>query len=245
VERWLAQRVGPDAEKLRAACSAWAHHNVQAISDAPEPSFPDALGDRACEVWWSLLTIADLVGQDWPQRAREAARALSAGGDVSDEAPEHERLLEDIRNAFGEDGTIFTKTLLHKLGADEEGPWAAKRDGKGLNPYGLASLLRPFGIKSRTVRIGAATAKGFHLEQFDDAFARYLSHSSHSSHSSHPASQRDSDVTDVTDVTAQAGTENGNQAVDFRPRSRCPMNLEEALAEAKEPLVALCLWRHM
>ena len=38
----------------------------------------------------------------------------------------------------------------------------------------LARLLRPFAVEARTVRIGEARAKGYPLEDFSDAFARYL-----------------------------------------------------------------------
>jgi hypothetical protein len=41
----------------------------------------------------------------------------------------------------------------------------------------LAALLRPFGIRSITMRVGEATPKGYALTDFEDSFARYLSDS--------------------------------------------------------------------
>jgi Protein of unknown function (DUF3631) len=38
----------------------------------------------------------------------------------------------------------------------------------------LAAMLRPFGIRPHTIRIGSSTPKGYELKDFEDAFARYL-----------------------------------------------------------------------
>lgn len=113
---------------------------------------------------------------------------LGAGGDERDELADATRLLADIRHAFGDSKTMFTRDLLAKLNARDESPWGAARDGKGLDSRGLAGMLRPFGIKGRTVRVGLETAKGYHASQFGDAFSRYLSPpGSHRSQESHPS----------------------------------------------------------
>lgn len=44
-----------------------------------------------------------------------------------------------------------------------------------LPPRQVSSLLKEYGIKSKSVRIGYNTPKGFEKAQFDDAFSRYLS----------------------------------------------------------------------
>jgi hypothetical protein len=43
-------------------------------------------------------------------------------------------------------------------------------------------MLRPFKIKPKKVRIGEETAKGYHVDQFEDAFARYLTPSPEGEH---------------------------------------------------------------
>ena len=68
-------------------------------------------------------------------------------------------------------------------------------------------MLRPFKVRSRTVRTGDSTAKGFRVEQFDDAFARHLPEGSQASQGSHSALGIKRDVTDVTDVTDIQGGE--------------------------------------
>jgi len=57
---------------------------------------------------------------------------------------------------------------------DEESPWATWNRGKPIQPRQLSRKLAEFGIKSKDVRQGYEVKKGYHLEQFADAFERYL-----------------------------------------------------------------------
>jgi hypothetical protein len=159
----------------------------------------------------TLLAIAEHAGGAWPRRTAEAAKAFASGGDDTDDTPDQVQLLLDIRDAFADEIAITTSALLAKLNDLDESPWGARRKGEGLDARGLARMLRPFKVKSRTVRVGDKTAKGYHLDQFDDAFLRHLpegSQGSQGSQASQPASVLERDVTDVTDVT------------DIRTRSR-------------------------
>ncbi|KAF1003824.1 MAG: hypothetical protein GAK36_00185 [Pseudomonas sp.] len=70
---------------------------------------------------------------------------------------------------------IFSADLLAALVSDEEAPWATWNRGKPMSPRQLSSKLADFGIKTTTVRAGFDVKKGYHLEQFADAFGRYLS----------------------------------------------------------------------
>ena len=45
--------------------------------------------------------------------------------------------------------------------------------GKPINDRGLASRLKPYGIKSKDVRIGDRTKKGYSADAFHDAWNRY------------------------------------------------------------------------
>ena len=49
---------------------------------------PAGLDDRAADCWRPLLAIAELVGGDWPERARAAALALSGGEAKQDDVVE-------------------------------------------------------------------------------------------------------------------------------------------------------------
>ncbi|HEJ9849780.1 TPA: DUF3631 domain-containing protein, partial [Pseudomonas aeruginosa] len=93
------------------------------------------------------------------------------------------------------------------LVADEEAPWATWNRGKPMSPRQLSAKLAEFGIKSGTVRQGFDTKKGYSLDQFRDAFDRYLATGSPSSSvtpsqvRNHGASSDSQSVTPTTSVT--------------------------------------------
>jgi putative DNA primase/helicase len=59
----------------------WAADAVPRLRFAPE--VPDALTDRQADSWEPLLAIAELLGGNWPTRARDAAVILSAAASRS------------------------------------------------------------------------------------------------------------------------------------------------------------------
>lgn len=139
------------------------------------PSLPEALNDREQDSWEPLLAIAECAGGDWPGLAREAALALSkrnAENTVSTGA----ELLADIREVFREKNVdrLSSKDLLAALTGDEEKSWHTYNRGQPMTPKQLAKRLRGYEILSGTVRTWSGTPKGYKLEQFSEAFARYL-----------------------------------------------------------------------
>jgi hypothetical protein len=171
----LQRRDCAEFEKLRQQALRWATDNLEGLRSAA-PALPDALNDRAADNWEPLLAIAELGGKAWTQRARTAALALS--GDEATADDEHGvELLRDIRTAFDANNpdAIFTKTLIDKLTADEERPWASySRTGKSISGRQIAKLLVPFGIISGTVRIGEWTAKGYKRADFEAIWGVYF-----------------------------------------------------------------------
>jgi hypothetical protein len=218
VEMWIAPLTEPGAAPLRQRCAAWADQNVDALSTA-RPNLPDVLTNRAAEIWWALLAIADRAGRDWPDRARRAARALSAGGDEHDDEPEAMMLLADIRDAFGDERVVFTKDLLEKLNRLDERPWGARRKGEGLDARGLSRMLRPFKIRPKTIGSGAASAKGYDWDRFADTFSRHLREPSQASDPSHASPHVKRDATDATAATANPGV--GDTTAAPRKGARC------------------------
>jgi putative DNA primase/helicase len=86
-------------------------------------------------------------------------------------------LLADIQRIFeSKKGVtkISTYDLISELIADDELPWATYNRGKAISPRQLSKQLSFYGIKSKTVRFGTSTPKGYEFSQFEDAFARYL-----------------------------------------------------------------------
>ena len=54
------------------------------------------------------------------------------------------------------------------------GPWTELTKGKPITDSWLAQRLRRYGIRSKTVRIGEAQAKGYLEEDFQQVFPRYI-----------------------------------------------------------------------
>ncbi len=158
-------------EPLQRKASRWA---ADALADLRgyEPELPPELYGRAADNWRALLSIADKAGGEWPDRARTAAVTLSA---ARSEQTAGVLLLEDLRRLFSERGDrLSTSEILEALNGMDDRPWPEWSRGKELTSRGLGKLLYPFGVTSRTVRLGTGTAKGFQLEQLEDAFRRYL-----------------------------------------------------------------------
>jgi 5S rRNA maturation endonuclease (ribonuclease M5) len=213
VEMWLGANAEPDADPapLRERCGTWAEQNVETLARL-RPGLPDGLVNRSAEVWFALLALAEHVRGDWPARARRAATVLSAGGDAFDAMAEPVQLLTDIRQAFGDEHVMATETLRTYLNGLEESPWGSKRNGEGLDGRGLARMLRKFKtpegapIRPKVVRVGDATPRGYHLDQFADAFARYLPQAQQAQQAQHRSPHAERDVADVADVADTAGT---------------------------------------
>lgn len=140
------------------------------------PHLPEELGDRDQDNWEPLLQVASVAGGHWPDTATKAALKLS-GGSNSTQSTGNE-LLADIQTIFANKKTlkISTAELIKALCEDTEAPWVTYNRGKELSPRQLANRLKDYGIASKTIRTNNyETAKGFEVEQFNDAFTRYLS----------------------------------------------------------------------
>jgi hypothetical protein len=78
------------------------------------------------------------------------------------------RLLADIKGCFtGE--KMSSSDLIAALKGIEDSPWADWNKGKGLTTNGLARLLAPFDIQTRSIRLMDRTPKGYLRESFLDA----------------------------------------------------------------------------
>jgi hypothetical protein len=158
--------------------AGWVREHFAELEDA-EPACPDCLYNRARDNWLPLLAVADVAGGHWPQTARAAAKALS--GELEDPT-EGIKLLADIRQVFDQSGgdRLSTDQLIRGLAGLVERPWGDYGDGfRGQDPRPitdrqLAKILGPFGIQSKSIRIGAGTPKGYMRESFEDAWERYL-----------------------------------------------------------------------
>jgi hypothetical protein len=203
-----------DGVRVRTMIETW---TKAAAPEIKWPELPPEIQDRDADVWEPLIAIADAVGGDWPERARVAAVALvTAARDA--EPSLGVRLLSDLRAVFGTADEMSSKTILRALIDIEESPWGDLR-GKPLDERGLANRLRPYGVKSGTVRIGADTPKGYRKEHLFDAWKRYLPGSPASPPQAPQAPQNGNgkgpsvagvaDVADVADVSGDGGDPDG------------------------------------
>jgi putative DNA primase/helicase len=174
VDRLRRNRIGHFHEAASRA-ARWATDNATQIASL-DPEISDQLHDRAADNWRPLLAIADLAGDDWPERARRAAMVLSSEA-ASDQDSIRTLLLADIRTAFQikrTDRMSSSDIVVYLEGLDER-PWSEFKRGKHLTKTGLARLLAPFKIYSTTIRLdGDRTSKGYFLSGFEDTFDRYL-----------------------------------------------------------------------
>jgi putative DNA primase/helicase len=161
-------------DALRRKAVRWAPDHKGALTEA-RPLIPPKLNDRAADNWWGLLAIAEAVGGDWPNLAREAARVLAYAKPDDSKAV---MLLHDIRAISGRapGAPLLTADLLRELIAMEGRPWAEWWHGKPLTPRNLADLLARFGIGPVDIYTGhpARALKGYRPEALADAFDRYL-----------------------------------------------------------------------
>jgi hypothetical protein len=169
VAKYRIRRDKPKVTAVGDRLSAWVTPNADKIGDA-QPAMPAGLNDRAEDVWESLVAVADLAGGDWPKRARRAAVLLSAAAEQDAAESIGPRLLADIRELYDGFTVSFmpSRELVNRLLKLDDAPW---RD-RELTTRALSDELRPYGIRPRPDRAGKV--RGYRLEDFADAFARYL-----------------------------------------------------------------------
>jgi putative DNA primase/helicase len=173
VESFRADRTA-EFDRLARKAARWARDHLDALRHA-DPALPGGFINRAADNWRPLLAIADAAGDDWPRRARNAAGKMAEDRKHDDDSI-GPLLLADIRRAFEirASDRISSAELAAFLAGCEEHPWPEWKNEKPITPRQVARLLNPFGISPNTIRTPLRTIKGYHLDQFSDAFARYL-----------------------------------------------------------------------
>jgi hypothetical protein len=144
-----------------------------------DPDLPKELVNRTADNWRALFAIADVIGGAWPERVAEAARRLT-GQNTHLDSFAHQ-LLADTRATFDVNNLerMSSESLITALIADPEKPWQEFKAGKPITQRQLATLLKPFGILPKNVRIkrelgGETVTKGYERDQFTDAWGRYV-----------------------------------------------------------------------
>jgi hypothetical protein len=161
-----------EAAGLRRQCLRFVRDHEPAIA-AARPAIPADLNDRAADIWEPLLALADLAGGTWPKAARQAAVGLSANTQENNAIG---WLFSDIHSVFGAAKTerIFSRQLVRWLNRVGDRPWSDLGKGKPITESWLASQVRPYGIRPKTMWIEKEAAKGYVKEDFQEAFRRYI-----------------------------------------------------------------------
>ena len=140
------------------------------------PPLPEALNDREQDNVDALLAIAGCAGEDWINAINKAALALS-GNEKSTQTIDVE-LMGDIKAIFDAttDTFITTAGLIEKLCEDDDAPWQNYNKGRPIGGRQIAGLLKPYGIEPDQQRLATVKnpKRGYNLEDFEDAFSRYL-----------------------------------------------------------------------
>jgi hypothetical protein len=192
----------PEGDQLRRRLAAWLHRHTDAIPEAPE--LPAGVTDRPADCWEPLIALADATGGHWPTTARHACRELINSTGSRQESL-GVRLLADIRNAFAGETRLSTVTLIERLTALDDAPWAEWLEGKSDKARGawLAKRLKPYAIAPHAVRIGGSTPKGYDAADFADAWRRYLA-TTFSDRERHKRNRRNASTSDVASVASVA-----------------------------------------
>jgi hypothetical protein len=206
IEQFRRRQHAADGHQLRDWLAAWADEIRDKVTGA-WPDMPAGIEDRDADVWESLLVVADAAGGQWPDLARVAAVALVSESKQSTPSL-GVLLLQDLRVIFGDTDALATETILERLKKLDESPWDDLR-GKPLNARGLATRLRAYEVRSKTVRIGDSTPRGYAREDLWDAWQRYLGtpplESATSATSATPEPEPSLFVADVADVALPKG----------------------------------------
>ncbi len=178
VAPFRTRRDGPALRALHDRLHSWVRADLDSLAKTV-PALP--VEDRAADTWEPLFVVAGLAGGDWPERARRACLALTEG--EPDEGGVGIQLLTDLYEIWEAERDpgkgiyedhLSTSTILSRLHKLEESPWSEwGRKGDPLNARGLATLLKPYGVRSRTVRIAGETPKGYARADLTDPWARY------------------------------------------------------------------------
>ncbi|HUU02185.1 MAG TPA: DUF3631 domain-containing protein [Myxococcota bacterium] len=173
VDHVRPRKLAPRLTELQRKAARWAVDQRNADFDT-EPSMPALGSDRTRDNWEPLVLVADLAGGRWPALARAAAVALAAGAEDDSVSLE---LLADTRAFFKAAGVdrVASSGLVEYLVSLEERPWNEwGKNKKLITSRGVAHLLAPFDIHSKSIRVGQGTPKGYEKTAFADAWSRYL-----------------------------------------------------------------------
>jgi hypothetical protein len=172
VEPFRVSKFQEEASAIRQHIEQWASQHKDLLANMKP--LPPEVTDRDADVWEALIAIGDCADEHWSQAIRVTAVTLVT---LKREAPQSLGilLLSDIKAIFDNKKvqSISTKELLFELNSLTTSPWA-DLEHRPLEDRKLSAILKPYGVKSETIRVSESICKGYKLDFFKDAFIRYL-----------------------------------------------------------------------
>ncbi len=156
--------------EIRRKCKRWATDNFDHLTRCV-PKMPSHNNDREIDNWTPLFSIAGLCGQE-----QDVLDSMVSISPKDEDDGLGSMILGDIKEIFDTRGVdkIFSQDIVSDLICLDDRPWPEWRRGDPITKNSLARLLKPYKIKTKSIRLGAETGKGYTLESFEDAFSRYL-----------------------------------------------------------------------
>lgn len=158
-------------EMARNRCLVWAD-GAQTGMLAQEVDLPEGLEGRAAELWVPLFAVADQLGGDWPERARQACAALTLWNPPAEDSPAH-RVLEACEWVWPEDEDIMSCASLcdrlNRLEGEDFDQWG--KNGLTVRMVGLN--LAKYDVHSEPFGHGSESYRGFRRENLALAWATY------------------------------------------------------------------------
>lgn len=206
VERFKESRLRHETESLREEIAMWASQPeaIEALSMV-EPDLPAVLDDRKAEIAEPLFAIADMAQGEWPELARSSVVEL-ATRKADESASKGTLVLTKMASVFGDRQAVATQEILDALNEDDDLPFGGYSNGMGINSRSLSRLLRPYSVRSKTVRTFDGTPKGYHRDDLEDVWARYVptlekgQQAQQAQHATNPQQQTPHEQRDVADV---------------------------------------------
>lgn len=176
VHRFRFARERENAAPLLAESEEWAAQLREAVSEYYQNNDVLFLRDREAELWLPLISICAIAAPHRLPELESTAKRLALSKSDAEPGDFGIELLRDIRQVFRDKATdrIATADLLILLNSEEHLTWAGLDHGRGLTPYALAQLLRPFGILPQNIRLGEQVAKGYLRKHFEHCWDQYL-----------------------------------------------------------------------
>ncbi len=174
IERIRTRDLRTITNELQKKCARFMFDNSELIA-TQRPEIPNWFNDRAADLWEPLLAIANVLSDEWGQKALNAAKLLTKSTCDNEPISTRTQLLQDIKHIFAGREFMASTILVEELNNIEGSPWGEWAYSKGLSVHSLAGQLKYFNIAPRQSRIeGLERSRKYYLSDFADAFNRYL-----------------------------------------------------------------------